>query len=506
MNTALISLYDRENNAVRLLAAIARKQGHRVLEIYFKDWQNNNFIPPTDREKQNLIKLLRDNNVELVGISLRSSPYNKVATELTRYVKENLGLPVLWGGTHPILCPDECIQEADYVCVGEGDQTFPTLLNYLQSGRPVDHLVNLWVKRDGKITKNPVGNVTEDLDSLPFRDYETPDKYYIGGKKIETGDPMCDDPIFQMMCSRGCPFKCAFCYNSVFKTEIYKNKGKYFRLRSVDSVMKELKEAKRIFPKLKRIKFDDEVFPFFPEWVDEFCRRYPEEIGLPFECFTEPKLVNENYFTMLKKAGLEIVYMGIQNTYRISSELYDRIDPEDKILNAVRIFKKLGLDARYQVIVDDLVSTEEDRKYLFNFLLRFPRPFALYLFSMTVFPRTALTKKLLAMGKITPNDIEGVATKTFRQMRVDVNYPRPPDEKFWVCMLVLLTKNFIPKSILKVLSENKFLKAHPWPLQVTAQVANFIHMAWIAGKMFLKGELTLTAIKRWANPKSCITQ
>jgi len=506
MNTALISLYDRENNAVRLLAAIARKHGHRVLEIYFKDWQNNNFIPPVDAEKDNLIKLLRDNNVELVGISLRSSAYNRVSAEITRHIKENLKIPVLWGGTHTILCPDDCIAEADYICVGEGEETFPALLDYLQSGRPIEHMPNLWVKKDGKIIRNPVARLIEDLDSIPFRDYENEDKYYIEGGKIETGDPMRDDPIFQMMCSRGCPFQCSFCYNSVFKAEIYKDKGQYFRLRSVDSVMEELKQAKRIFPNLKRIKFDDEVFPFLPEWVDEFCDRYPREIGVPFECFTEAKLVEENYFTKVRDAGLEIIYMGIQNTHKISSELYDRVDPEERTLYAVNLFKKLGLDARYQVIVDDMVSTDEDRRYLFDFLMKFPRPFALYLFSMTVFPRTALAKKLLDMGKITPDDIEGKAAKTFSQHRVDVNYPRPADERFRVCMLVLMTKNFIPKSVLRALAGNKFLKAHPWPLQVSAQLANLLHMVWIAGKMFLKGELTLTAMKRWANPRSWITQ
>ncbi|MCL5035572.1 MAG: cobalamin-dependent protein [Chloroflexi bacterium] len=506
MNTALISLYDRENNAVRLLAAIARKQGHRVLEIYFKDWRNNSFTPPVDIEKNNLIRLLKDNDVKLVGISLRSSPYNRVAAEITEHIKNNLDIPVLWGGTHAILCPEECIREADYVCVGEGDETFVSLINYIQSNRPTEHMPNLWVKTDEKIIRNPVGNVTEDLDSLPYRDYETPDKYFIEGDKIETGDPMPQQMIYQMMCSRGCPFSCSFCYNSVFKSEIYKDKGNYFRLRSMDSVIDELKEAKRIFPNLKKIKFDDEVFPYEPEWVEEFCRRYPEEIGIPFECFTESKLVSEEYFKKLREAGLKIIYMGIQNTHKIARTLYDRNDPEERTLYAVNLFKKLGLDARYQVIVDDLVSTDEDREYLFNFLMKFPRPFALYLFSMTVYPHTVLARKLLDMGKITPDDIEGAATKTFEQHRVDVNYPRPPDEKFWICMLVLMTKPFIPKSFLNFLSKNKLLRAHPWPLQVFAQAANFIHMGWFAGKMLLKGEMSPAFFKRWANPRSWITQ
>lgn len=505
---ALISLYDLENNAVRLMSALLRKHGFYVAEIYFKDWKNNFFSPPTDSELKNLIKLLKEKNIRLVSISLRASAYLKVAVQITEMVRKETGLTVIWGGTHVILCPDESIQTADIVCVGEGEFAMLELAERLRKGEPLESITNinnLWFRKDDKVIKNPLTDLIEDLDILPFRDYTSADKYQISGDKIHQGDPMINDPIFQIITSRGCPYHCAYCYNSTLR-KIYKGLGKYYRTRSVENVIEELKLAQKTFPNLKRIKFDDEVFNFQEDWVAEFREKYKKEINLPFECFTEPKLVTKERFRLMKEAGLRIVYIGIQNSFRITEELYDRNVPEEKIKEAAAILYDLKLDARYQVILDDPMSITEDKERLFKLLMSFERPFELYLFSLTIFPNTEIAKNLLKQGVITEDQIEGKDTKTFRQLRVDLAYTRQPEDQYWAALLVLLTKSFIPKSLLWKFYNNRNLRKNPGSLVFLAQVSNFIKMAFVAARMLFRGELTWTAFRRWMNIKSMITQ
>jgi len=501
----IISLYDYENNATRLIAATLRREGYYVAEIYFKDWKNNYFEPPTQRELDNLIKVFREQEITLAAISIRASAYLKLATQLTNLIRGKLGLPVIWGGVHVILCPEESIQIADMICMGEGEMTMVELARRMSKGESIDDTPNVWIRRGEEIIKNPTLDLIQDLDKIPFRDFEAKDKFVIRGGRISRRDPMFDDPIYLIMTSRGCPFHCAYCYNSTLR-KIFKGKGKYFRFRSVDNVIEELKLAKKRKKNLKRIKFDDEVFNFYDDWVDEFVEKYKKEIGLPFECFTEPKLVKYDYFAKLKDAGLQIVYMGIQNSFRITEELYDRHTPEEVIKNAADVLHKLGLDARYQVILDDPMSNSQDKEALFKLLMDFERPFELYLFSLTVFPNTEVAHKLLDMGLITEDDIEGKNTKTFRQLRVDLSYPRDPESTYWAAMLVLLTKNFIPKKLLWKFYNNQKLRKNPGPLVWLAQVANFIKMGWVAGGMLIRGELTWYAARRWLNMDSLITQ
>ncbi|MGM9999155.1 MAG: B12-binding domain-containing radical SAM protein [Candidatus Bruticola sp.] len=516
-----ISLYDVENNAARLLGACARQAGYKFIEIYFKDWINNKFDPPKDIEIKRLLELIGKHNLNIIGVSVRASAYHKVAAQLTAVIRKHFpGIVILWGGTHTVLAPEKCIQEADIVCRGEAEITLIELLDRLSADSDITELPNIWVRyradyrqMQGRTTgssshifKNPVGPNVQNLNLLPFRDFYSDDKYFILGRRLRQGDPMIGDSCFQMMNSRGCVFHCAYCYNSEL-SELYKDQGRYFRTRSVDSVLAEIKRARTVFTNMKRIRFDDEVFLFSDDWYEEFARRYPVEIGLPFEVFTEPKLVKKSLFELLRRAGLDAVYMGIQSSCRVNSELYDRSGSDDQLRRCAAIFAELGLDARYHVMMDDKESTWEDKRHLFDLLMSFPKgSFQLYLFSVVIFPNTMLARKLLAEGKITENDLEGERNKTFQQIRVSLNYPRPPEDMFWAAMFVLVSKSFLSDKFLYFLADNKFLRRHPKVLALFAQLCNIIKMAGVAFEMTYRGEMNWTLIRRWLNLNSLISQ
>lgn len=519
-----ISLYDIENNAARLLGACARQAGYQFTEIYFKDWINNKFDPPKDYEIERLLELIAAKQCNIVGLSVRASAYHKVAAQLTAAIRQRFPqIVILWGGTHTVLAPEKCILEADIVCRGEAEITLVELLDRLSAGLDITALPNIWVRRRPEyksmqgpssesyastlhIFRNEVGPNVQNLDLLPFRDFYSADKYFIMGRSLEQGDPIVGDSCFQMMNSRGCVFHCAYCYNSEL-SELYKAQGRYYRTRSVSSVLAEIKKARTVFKNMKRIRFDDEVFLFSDAWYDEFAARYPVEVGLPFEVFTEPKLVKRALFELLRRAGLDVVYMGIQSSCRVNSELYDRSGNDEQLRACAHIFADLGLDARYHVMMDDRESTWEDKRHLFDLLMSFPRgSYQLYLFSVVIFPNTMLARKLLSEGKITEDDLEGERNKTFQQIRVSLNYPRPPEELFWASMFVLVSKRFLSDNFLYFLADNKFLRRHPKILAYFAQLCNLIKMAGIALGMTLKGEMTWTLMHRWLNWNSLISQ
>ncbi len=501
----LISLYDVENNAVRGIAALLRKNGYRVFEIYFKNWVNNRLFWPKERELDNLVDILRNTNPDLIGISLRASAYLKVAILITKHIKRFLEIPVVWGGLHPTLVPEECIEFADIVCRGEGEYPILELADSISKQKDINNISNLWIRRGKEIKRNEIRPLIQNLDELPFLDYTSKNKYYIDNRRVFVGDPVIKRPLFRIMASRGCLFNCSYCYNSILK-KIYQGKGKYFRYRSVKNVIEELCRIKQIFKNLKYIRFDDEMFIFNKEWIKEFCQEYRKRVNLPFECFLCPENYEEELLPRLKQAGLKVVYMGIEGSDRINKVLYNRKFSVKDILGNVRTFHKLSLDARYQIILDDPLSTEEDKRTFFEFLMDLPRPFELYLFSLTIFPKTKLAEALLAQGLINESDIEGKAMKTFSQLRVDLSFPRAKSDQFWISLIVLISKSFVPKSLIHKLSRSKFLYKHPRPLVIFSQISNLLKMVWVVFKMFLRGEMTWVQFRQWANPRSLITQ
>jgi anaerobic magnesium-protoporphyrin IX monomethyl ester cyclase len=504
----ILSTWDVENNAVRILAATLRAAGHHCAEIYFKDWVSNHLDPASEEELATLVRVIRREQLNVVCISIRASAYAQQAKRITEYLHRELDIPVLWGGMHATMMPAECIDHADMVLCGEGELAVLDLANKLRDGDKDDTIEtgNVWFRMGREsVAKNALRPLVGNLDDLEFRDYTTHEhKYFISGGTYVQGDPMHGDPVYQMMGSRGCIYKCSYCYNSTYKKEIYPGQ-KWFRVRSPESMVEEIRRARGHWD-FKRIRFDDEVFNFQLSWLKDFCERYPREIGLPFEVFIEPKLVNEERMRMLRDAGLSGVFMGIQSSERVTGHLYDRRVKNQSISDIAQMYHRLGIKPHFQLIFDDPVSTESDKRALFEMISSFPHPYDLYLFSMTVFPGSELNNKLLDNGLISKFDIDGMDnTRVFYQHRVNLSYPRPLEDTFWIALTQMLSKNFVPRPMLKALSKSTFLKKHPWPLIQMANATNFMKMGAQAGKMTLDGEMTDTLVRRWLSMDRVIT-
>ena len=114
------------------------------------------------------------------------------------------------------------------------------------------------------------------------------------------------------MVSRGCPYKCAYCFNHKYNM-LYKGLGPLHQRMSVGRVIAELRDLKARYP-TQFIKFYDDIFVLKDdEWLDEFSERYPAEVGVPFHCLMRANLLTESVLLKLKKAGLASLSMSIES-------------------------------------------------------------------------------------------------------------------------------------------------------------------------------------------------
>ncbi len=502
----LISLYDFENNAVRQLAAGLRAQGRRVVEVYFKDWRNNRLDPPSALELDQLIAVLRDAGVGLVGLSLRASAYQQVASQVCAHLRARLGVPLVLGGWHVTVRPDDCLPFADALCLGEADVSFPAFVARFFDGNGALEGVlgapGFWLRGpEGAVHKAPPPPLVADLDQIPWRDYESADKWVIFGETPRQLDPMAEDPLYQVMCSIGCIQKCSFCHNS-FDTGA---QGARLRVRSVSSVLDELKARMAANPAIRRVRFDDEIFGLDKRWLREFADRYPAEIGLPFDLLTEPTVVSDEYATLLAAAGCKVVHMGIQSTEAVNRDQLDRRASRDQTRAAVARLSSRGMRVRYLVMVDIPAVTEAQKRDLFDFLQTVPRPFDVYLFSLTWFPGTKMVEDMLESGDLLPHQVEGVATKTFYQYRADLAWPRARDDRFWLALMILQASGMVPRRLLGRLADQGPAAVPPGALVSAANLATLYKTARVAGRMARDGEMTATLVRRWWNPSRMVT-
>jgi len=104
-----------------------------------------------------------------VGISSMTGPQIKYALEVSKLVKQNSNIPVVWGGVHPSLLPEQTLKNdfVDIVVQGEGEETFYELVRALKDKSTLNGIKGIWYKEDGKLKRNPPRPFI-DLNQQPF--------------------------------------------------------------------------------------------------------------------------------------------------------------------------------------------------------------------------------------------------------------------------------------------------------------------------------------------------
>lgn len=461
-NVILIAFYDLDSFPICTLHAVLKKAGFNVYSIFFKRTNPNNTMDlPTSNEINTLIKLIKEFEPVLVGISVRST-FFKLACKITEEVKKEVDTLVIWGGVHPIIRPEQSIEFTDIICIGEGDEVILELAAKLSKGEEIDKIQNLWIRIGNKITRNGLRPLIQNLDSIPFPDFSNEDKFLVENCNVlHLPDPG-QITLYWIMTSRGCPFSCTYCCNNVLR-RIYKDRGKYVRRRSVENVIEELLQAKKQFKNLVSIAFEDDVFTFDINWLRRFCDQYKKAaIRLPFFCYCHPKATNEEMIQLLKNAGVTTMTMGIQTgSEEIRHKYFERYDSNKEIIRSAEILHKYKINCYYDLILDNPLETDKDRRETFNLLLKLPRPFDLSTHTLTHFPETKLTKLLLEKGLILENDVEDQKQVSYERWILALDLRRNKENLFWENLYYLAKKKYIPTQVVIALSHSNFLKRHP---------------------------------------------
>jgi radical SAM superfamily enzyme YgiQ (UPF0313 family) len=386
---------------IKYIAANAVTHGHDARILLLPGYLEKNLHPDIE-------EFITNYRPDLVGISLMSIEFYP-AKNITRLLKEKFNIPVIWGGLHVILKPEECIKYADYVCSGEGESAVVSLLEHLDKKEKDVHpdIPNIWVNDKGTIIRKDA-SPEEDLDSLPPIEYLP--EYFYGFHKgriyrfsehpgLFRNYALYGGTCHMMITTRGCPFYCGYCANAYTMTVF----GKKIRRRSVENCIEELKKVKQD-PYVLYINFEDDWFLAHDhEWISKFCEEYKKSINLPFMIRVFPNVLDRDKLFMLRDAGLSLVIMGVQSgSDRVNFEIYNRKVKFSSVEKAAEMLSESGVAPYYEMIVDNPYETEEDEMETINAMARLKRPYTISLAHLTFFPGTLLTDRAVKERIVDP--------------------------------------------------------------------------------------------------------
>ena len=151
--------------------------------------------------------------------------------------------------------------------MGEGEKAAIDLCEALRDGGDVTNIPNIWAKVDGEVYRNKPRPLIQDLDWLPYPDTADENKFYIEKGKLTIEEPWKRSAEYRIYFSRGCPYNCSYCYVSILGTSTRRRaSSSVSTIRSAD-ILGELEHMQKTFPKIARIKIDDDTsFAFGEDW------------------------------------------------------------------------------------------------------------------------------------------------------------------------------------------------------------------------------------------------
>ena len=232
----------------------------------------------TPEEVQESVKKIVEMSPLFVGFSVFTGDAMRAHGEMCREIKRLSGIPIVWGNVHPSLLTEQCLNESyiDVVIIGEGEVTAVKLSRALEGYGSLSEVLGIGYKVNGEIRINPPRPLITNLDHYPI-DWSLIDvqKYISPAWEMKR--------VLPLVTSRGCPYRCTFCYNIKFNQ-------RQWRSHSVDFVVTHINELKKRY-KLDGIFYHDDNFFVNKKRAFEILRR----INLSYYAECRVELINDNF-------------------------------------------------------------------------------------------------------------------------------------------------------------------------------------------------------------------
>jgi len=266
-----------------------------------------------------------------VGVTTYTMSMVDVLMTINVVKKVDSQIYTILGGHHTNLYPKESInyKNVDFILNGEGEETLIELLTALENNLNAEELIKIQgigFLQNGKEYLNPVRAYIKNLDNLPIPKREfLPLEIY---KSIVGKNNM----VATIMSSRGCPFKCTYCYTP----------NKSYRSRSVQNMILEIKYLLELG--FKEIFFFDDLFALKSEKVIEFAKALQtENIKIDWSFRARINTINQELVNEVKKAGIHRIQFGIESGVDKTLVRVKKGINTEQIKNAIKLCRKAGI-------------------------------------------------------------------------------------------------------------------------------------------------------------------
>ncbi len=332
-----------------ILGAILTRAGHQV-EVHEELFADIDF---------NKIK-----DADVVGLYIMTSNAER-GYKIADYLRSKNHQRVVIGGMHASILPEEALEHADQVVVGEAENV---IVDVMEGG--IEEKI---------VYASPV----ENLDDVPFPDYSL----------LKTPFNACN-----VLTSRGCPFSCNFCTT----TRMFSP----YRKRSPDNVIRELKIHKKMG--LKHLCFQDDNFTADRKRAKEILKKMIAHQLLFEETFFYARMdmfEDEELLDLLMRANFRRVFIGIES---LNARTLKYVNKRQSLADINQLEEKLK-KYKFKLIASFVLGLDHDNREDIKRVVDFAKKINAYQLQpqiLTPYVGTPIHDQLEKEGRILTRDWE----------------------------------------------------------------------------------------------------
>jgi len=359
------------------ISAVLKQAGHETRLVNL-----NENLPPVPTSEQ-VVELAREWGPGVIAFSCLTQQY-VAGRELAQELRAALGAdcpPLIVGGIHPTMVPEEVMRDGvwDHVGVGECEEAMLEMVERVEAGESPDDVRNflswsggvrpdLGLALDEQWTRNPVRGFPS-LANMPAPDYALFDTARILAGK---------GGWFGIMTSRGCPYRCTYCLNhrliDRYREDLSQRASQigFTRYRDPQHVIAEMHDVVARYPGVGTFILDDDLFTQDEAHAIAFCDAYRASgLEIPFVVNAHVKQLSSEVAAALASSGCQILKLGIESgSPRVRAKVLRRPMTDEEMFETIARGEQHGLHTSGFVMVGLPTETRAELWETVDFLAR----------------------------------------------------------------------------------------------------------------------------------------
>jgi radical SAM superfamily enzyme YgiQ (UPF0313 family) len=265
------------------------------------------YIPQVKSDQYHLERI-RDFGAEIYACSFTSFSARETYALIRRIKAQFPHVLVVCGGPHAPTHAEDILRKtgADVVAIGEGEVTFHEIVKHKSElWSKIDRIAGVAYLKGGTFVRTRTRAVIDNIDTIPhpIRDLVN-DADFIGLTYSKAR------PNTEMVITRGCPLRCVFCANPVFRLK----NGPLYRARSPENIVEEVEQLYR--RGYREIYMHSDELNVRLNWSIDVCKAIAAlgHKDLYFQCNIRVVPMSEELAYWMKQANFWMVRVGLEST------------------------------------------------------------------------------------------------------------------------------------------------------------------------------------------------